>query len=129
MMMRKYVRSDFFMFDMFSAEMEKQVEDALNKVEKAANANKIAAVIDADSKLNDVLAAVDSQQPQRAMANLQQLSGVVANLQKELGQTPAAGEASAFIEPVKDVIRKANDALQNPGDDAKVLFSLSPPNP
>eukprot|EP01127_Copromyxa_protea_P017772 TRINITY_DN5463_c0_g1_i1.p1 TRINITY_DN5463_c0_g1~~TRINITY_DN5463_c0_g1_i1.p1 ORF type:complete len:2866 (-),score=1037.09 TRINITY_DN5463_c0_g1_i1:28-7458(-) len=101
------------------AALESEVENALGKFVQATNANKIAAVLDAESKLDDVLAAVEAQQPQRGMANLQQLSGVVGNLQRELNPTAAAGEASAFIEPVKDVIRKANDALQNPGDEVK----------
>lgn len=31
----------------------------------------------------------------------------------------ASSEARDFIEPVKDFIRKSNDSLQNPGDEAK----------
>lgn len=73
------------------AAMEKQVEAKLAKFGQATHAPKIAAVLDANAKLNDVLAAVEAQQPQRAMANLQQLSGVVGNLQRELEGTAGTG--------------------------------------
>jgi len=96
--------------------LEKQVEEKLNNMERAINANKVATVLDAKAKLDDVLGAVEAKQPERARERLQELAAIVQNVQRDLGDSPANAQAQAFMEPVKEVIRRANAAVHTQDD-------------
>eukprot|EP01126_Amoeba_proteus_P047246 TRINITY_DN5382_c0_g2_i4.p1 TRINITY_DN5382_c0_g2~~TRINITY_DN5382_c0_g2_i4.p1 ORF type:complete len:1283 (+),score=354.73 TRINITY_DN5382_c0_g2_i4:159-3851(+) len=104
-----------------------EVEKKMTNLVKATNANEVSSVLDAQAMLDDLLAAVDSKEPERIRAKLLGLSDVTRGLQVSLKDSPAEHEARDFIEPVKDVIRKSTEVSRNPVDPMEVGRRISPP--